>query len=195
MTQNIEYVDAVIVTRGDVDLTPIRATLWNFHNIVVWNNLVGPDMGPFGQFLAASYLANTTVVYMQDDDCTTKPLEIIAAWEPGKIVCNMGTQGHVKNYENRLDKLMGFGCCFEKRLIKETFDAYFKKYPIDRIAWREPGRIFTAMNHDKIKVVEVEFQNLPWATGSDRLYKQAEHLEMGNEAIRRVKEILWQTPV
>jgi hypothetical protein len=183
-------VAAVLVTRGNVDLSAIMGTLGGFGKVAVWDNSRYLNMGPFGQFLMASLLNNFEVVYFQDDDCTTDPAAIVAAWEPGKVVCNMGTQGHRANYEDRLDKLMGFGSCFEKAMIRPTFERYAKTYPIDRVLWREPGRIFTAMNHEKTKMVEVPFQNLPWAEGPDRLYRQPDHLEMRDEAIRRVKKVL-----
>ena len=187
---NPSQVDAVLVTKGDVDLQPIKNTLVSFKKIIICDNSKMLNMGPFGQFLLASMAYVSDVVYFQDDDCLTNPETIIQAWEPGKIVCNMGQQGHAANYINRIDKLMGFGSCFERSLIKPTFERYWRKYPIDRVTWREPGRIFTAMNHDKLKVVEVAFRNLPWAEGYDRLYRQPEHVEMGREAICRVREVL-----
>jgi hypothetical protein len=180
---------AVIVTRGNVDIQPIRNTLKRFKEVVVWDNSLGPNMGPFGQFLAACYLAKSSLVYFQDDDCVTSPTDIVAEWEPGKIVCNLGTDGHAANYANRTDKLMGFGSVFERRMIKSTFEKYWKQFPIDMVTWREPGRIFTAMNTDVVKVVAIPFRNLPWATGDDRLYKQTDHIKMGEEAIRRVAEV------
>ena len=186
-----DQICAVLVTRGDVDLQPIVDTLLNFKRVRTWDNSIYLNMGPFGQFLMASMMFDSEVLYFQDDDCTTDPEAIVAAWEPGKVVCNMGTKGHRKNYEDRLDKLMGFGSCFERSLIKPTFGRYWSKFPIDRVTWREPGRIFTAMNHDRIKVVEVSAEDLPWATAGDRLYKQPDHLEMRDEAIRRVKEVLF----
>lgn len=183
-------VDAVIVTKGDVNLYPIRQTLSHFEKVVVWDNSKGPNMGPFGQFLAATYLCSSRLVYFQDDDCTTSPDSIVSAWEPGKIVCNMGCEGHEKNYVNRKDKLMGFGSCFERELIKPTFEEFWKHYPIDYVTWREPGRIFTAMNHESIKVVNVPVCNLPWATDSDRLYRQADHISMKDSAVARVEKVL-----
>lgn len=186
-------VDAIIVTRGNVDVQPIKKSLTDFRSTIVWDNSQGPNMGPFGQFLAACYMAKSDVVYFQDDDCVTFPWEIVARWEPGIIVCNMGTSGHGANYLNRADKLMGFGSVFDKRLIKPTFEKYWDKFPIDRITWREPGRIFTAMNTGIVKVVTVPVRNLPWATADDRLYKQEEHNKMGEEAIRRVAEVTCQS--
>lgn len=178
-------VDAVIVTRGDVDIQPIRNTLRAFRKIVVWDNSKGPNMGPFGQFLAACYVATSDVVYFQDDDCVTLPEAIVGLWEPGEIVCNLGLDGHEANYANRPDKLMGFGSCFEYHLIKRTFEKFWEKFPIDHVTWREPGRIFTTMNREKVRVVNVKVTNLPWATLPNRLYNQPEHIPMRDLAVNR----------
>ena len=185
---DISQITPVIVTRGDVNLSEIAMSLKGFGLTFVWNNAHGPNMGPLGQFLAGCYFQTMQILYFQDDDCVTDPAEIAKHWEPGRIVCNMGTSGHVENYRNRPDKLMGFGSVFERDLIKPTFEKYLKVHPFDRVLWREPGRIFTAINRHLVDVVEVPVRNLPWATRDDRLYMQPEHQSMGNEAIRRVME-------
>ena len=86
------------------------------------------------------------------------------------------------NYEKEPDKLMGFGSVFEKALIRPTFERFWAQGPMDRVTLREPGRIFTAMNQSRIKLVDVPVRNLPWATGADRLYRQSDHMLMAQEA-------------
>ncbi len=44
------------------------------------------------------------------------------------------------------------------------------------------------MNRAIVKTVEIEVRNLPWAEGSDRLYKQPGHV-IGAEAARG--EVKW----
>lgn len=181
---------AVLVTHRNVDLSQIVQTLDCFEEVVVWDNEQGLNVGPLGRFLGALHLTKKRFVYMQDDDCTTIPQEIAGAWEPGKIVCNMGTAGHAANYENKLDKLMGFGSFFERSLIKPTFDRYLQLFSPDQILFREAGRIFTAINFKNTKVVEVPVKNLPWAEGDDRMYRQPGHLGAHAKALRMVQTIL-----
>ena len=139
----------------------------------------------------ASHLEGCPVVYFQDDDCVTSPAEIVAQWEPGKIVCNMPVSlGHRANYENQLDKLVGFGAVCERSLIKETFERYWKYFPIDELCLRECDRIFTGLNSERIKLVDVPVRHLPWATGEDRLYRQADHMSNTRLARERVKLVL-----
>jgi len=190
----------VIVTRGDVDLLEILATmpiLLGWHTRI-WDNSEQIDFGPFGQFLGAMprpksagrhSMRTSELVYFQDDDCVTDPTAIAAEHEPGRIVCNM-PQEFRANYEHQPDKLMGFGSCFERSLIRPTFEHYLRCFPIDPVLLREPGRIFTGLNQDRIKLVDVPKRDLPWATAPNRLYRQADHQWYAEEARRRVRFIL-----
>ena len=168
---------AVLVTKGNVPLDEIRRSLMQSDMFSsTWDNSKQLDFSVMGRYVQASRLEGCPVLYFQDDDCVTSPAEIVAQWEPGKIVCNMPVSlGHRANYENQLDKLVGFGAVCERSLIKETFERYWKYFPIDELCLRECDRIFTGLNSERIKLVDVPVRHLPWATGEDRLYRQAEH--------------------
>lgn len=187
---------AILVTRGNVPLDEIYWTIhdaphWSIAGSTLWDNSKTLNFGPFGQYVAAQADGVGELVYFQDDDCVTSPAEIVAQWEPGKIVCNMPIElGHRANYENQPDKLMGFGSVFERSLIKKTFERYWKYFPIDPVCLREPGRIFTGLNQERIKLVDVPVRHLEWATAPDRLYRQADHEIMAREARKRVNYIL-----
>lgn len=185
---------AVLVTRGNVPLDEIMNSFCPpfCGPTIVWNNAEHLNFGPFGQYIAAM-TDISPIVYFQDDDCVTSPAEIVAQWEPGKIVCNMPIAlGHRANYENQPDKLMGFGSVFERSLIKETFERYWKYFPIDPVCLREPGRIFTGLNQERIKLADVPVRHLEWATAPDRLYRQADHQDFAQNARFRVAEVLRQ---
>jgi len=173
-------------------LDEISASCGGFTNGLVWDNSFHLDFSVFGRYVAACREdKNEPLVYFQDDDCVTSPAEIVKQWEPGKIVCNMPVAlGHRANYENQLDKLMGFGSACERSLIKETFERYWKYFPIDQVCLREADRIFTGLNAARIKLVDVPVRNLEWATAPDRLYRQAEHSAKTKLARLRVLEVL-----
>ena len=186
---------AVLVTKGNVPLDEISDSIWHSFkgemSKEVWDNSVQLDFSVFGRYVSASQSVYTPLVYFQDDDCVTSPAEIVAQWEPGKIVCNMPVSlGHRANYENQLDKLVGFGAVCERSLIKETFERYWKHFPIDELCLRECDRIFTGLNSERIKLVDVPVRHLPWATGEDRLYRQADHERFTALARKRVKTVL-----
>lgn len=180
---------AVLVTKGNVPLDAILPTLlpYTWH---IWDNSKHLDFSVFGRYVAGQE-DTSPLVYSQDDDCVTDPAAIVKEWEPGKIVCNMPVSlGHRANYENQLDKLMGFGSVCERSLIKETFERYWRYFPIDPVCLREADRIFTGLNAEKIKLVDVPVRNLEWATAPDRLYRQPEHGAMLRLARWRVRQVL-----
>ncbi len=182
-------ISALIVTRGNVDLKDIKHTL-SFDELIVWDNSKRLfDLGPFGLYMAASE-AKGEVLYVQDDDCiVSKPWTIAEAWTPGRIVCNMG-QEYQQAYKNKRDKLMGFGSVFERSLIRPTFAQYLKHFHLDDVTLREPNRIFTALNSGRIDIVDIPITHMPYASDPDRLWKQPNHGQMRDEALRRVELVL-----
>lgn len=84
-------VTAVVVTRGDVDLTPVLDSI--IFETVVWDNLQHHiDLGSFGRYVAAVALTRTPVIYFQDDDCIVPPEAqeaLLGVYEPGLLVANM----------------------------------------------------------------------------------------------------------
>jgi hypothetical protein len=186
---------AILVTRGNVPLDEIVTSCQDqetFRNGVIWDNSKHLNFNVFGRYVAATQMQNLPVIYFQDDDCVTDPAAIVKQWEPGKIVCNMPIAlGHRANYENQLDKLMGFGSVCERSLIKETFERYWKYFPIDQVCLREADRIFTGLNAERIKLVDVPVRNLEWATAPDRLYREPGHQGFLGLARERVRAVLF----
>lgn len=100
-------VTAIIVTRGDVDLTDIIHSFFNEWEIIVWDNGVGhvrvypPHDGPslgtrlidskrlapaedlsvYGRYAAIEHASND-LIYVQDDDCIVRdPSLLVSAWK------------------------------------------------------------------------------------------------------------------
>ncbi len=85
---------------------------------------------------------------------------------------------------------MGFGSVFEKSLIRPTFARYLKHFQLDDVTLREPNRIFTALNHSRIDIVDVPITHMPYASDPDRLWRQPDHGQMRDEALRRCGLVL-----
>jgi hypothetical protein len=181
-------VTPVLVTRGDVPMEEVIASVALVGSACVWNNAQEPqDMGIWGQYRAAMERVTSPWVYFQDDDVITEPHNIVALRAPGVVVCNV-PQEHRPKLEGQLDTLMGFGSVFERRLIGETFGRYFRHFPEDEVCRREAPRIFTALN--KTQWVDVPKRDLPWATAPNRMYHQPNHGKMRDEARRRCAFVL-----
>jgi len=80
-------ISAVIVTRGDVDMSPILESL-PFDDIVVWDNSKREDLGLFGRYAAIAE-AKHDVIYTQDDDVLVDCFDQLEQdYRPGVLTTN-----------------------------------------------------------------------------------------------------------
>jgi len=99
VTYTLDDVTACIVTRGDVDLQPIRDSLI-FPHVIVWDNSRRPDHKTFGRY-AAAVEATTPLVYFQDDDVIVSAAAqqgLLERSNPGTVICNMSGDQHLWEY-------------------------------------------------------------------------------------------------
>jgi hypothetical protein len=78
-------VSAALVTRGDVDLSEILASIADagISDVHLWDNSQREDVSCFGRFLAAE-CAQNPFVYMQDDDLVAPIRELLAEYDPAR---------------------------------------------------------------------------------------------------------------
>lgn len=208
-------VSAVLVTRGDVDLSPIVSTflphlfsevvVWNndargnhapelqeraeaaAHVPVVWANTEGVDLVVYGRY-AAIRATRSAVVYVQDDDCVLPPAsldELVGAYEPGRLVANMPDPFRA-HYSYGDSCLVGFGGVFDVGLPAAAIDRFLVDV-VEPAATSDPvgnryapafmrccDVVFTALT--PMTWVDVAYENLPYATGPDRMYRQRDHV-------------------
>jgi hypothetical protein len=182
----IPHVSAVIVTRGNVDLSPILDGL-PFEDVMVWDNSKESDLLVYGRYEALRRVRND-VVYVQDDDCVLPPESISALVDahgevPGNhIVANM-PRPFREHYSDSC--LVGFGAVFERTMPRLAFNA-FRKFttglavieggepPSDDVFDRCCDVVFTTMYRQHW--LDVPYANLPWATAEDRMYRQPNHV-------------------
>ena len=195
-------ISPVIVTRGDHPLGKILTQFQApcFRPIVtVWDNSKQINLSVFGRYVGAM-AATDEWVYTQDDDVLTYPEAVVVAClgvvqalrndtRFDTIVCNMPPE-YQANYQGKPERLVGFGCVFHRDLAASTFNRYFAHFPIDALFLRECDRIFTGLNQDRVVVVDVGIEHLPWARDEGRLYRQAEHAQSVAEACRRIQYVL-----
>jgi len=115
-------VSACLVTRGDLDLTPILDTL-PYDDIVVYDNSKREDAGIYGRYLA-TLEAKHDVIYTQDDDLlVTCHTELAAAYKPGVLTVN---------YPEPYDiPWVARGALFDRWLPALAFARYFAHHPKD----------------------------------------------------------------
>ena len=103
-------VSAIIVTRGDVDMKPILASLPEEWDVIVWDNGAGsvskrtpwnglarivtgkgelPDLSVYGRYAAIEH-ATGDLIYVQDDDCiVSDPRAIVDQWYESEALIQM----------------------------------------------------------------------------------------------------------
>jgi hypothetical protein len=199
-------VTAIIVTRGDVDLTPILDSLPVEWERIVWDNgyhgwphvnhykdgndwrpdgVPGEvhDLSVYGRYAAIQYASND-LIYVQDDDCVVSdPGRVMWHWlnQPNAqaVVCNMPPQFRYGFYEEHA--LVGFGAAFHRDAPEEAFSTFWEAVTLGPLG--PTGTDFFNRTCDVVftaltprVLVDVPYEDLSWATADDRMYRQPQHL-------------------
>lgn len=172
-----KYVSAVIVTRGDVDLGPCLKPILG---VGIEEIVIRRGVGGVWERYEAARAATRHFIYTQDDDCVVNVASILAACDPEQaefVTCNMPMDRRVE-YSDGI-ALMGFGCVFH-RVHLQTFAPNCS----DPLMRREADRWFTGMN--RLKLIDMPFEHLPWAHGADRMGRQLNHGDDLREIRKRI---------
>lgn len=170
-------VSAVLVTRGDVDITEILNSL-PFDDVVVWNNSERDDLSCYGRFAGVAE-AKHDWIYVQDDDLIVPVPALLDAWDGGRgIVANKPPAEEWR--------FLGCGALFHRDLV--NFDRYHARYPGDPEFNRTADVVF-AYQHP-YRSVWVGYTDLPWQTADNRMYRQSGHYTVRNEARARTLALM-----
>lgn len=126
-------VTACLVTRGDQP-EAMRRILDSliFENVEVWDNsTTGNDLKTAGRYMAAE-LADTEIVYFQDDDVIVPRATqeaLLEAYEPGVVVAVWGHGENPDGYDD-LPLVCG-GAILDRRLCREAILRYAQHQPLD----------------------------------------------------------------
>jgi hypothetical protein len=171
-------VSAIIVTRGDVDLSPCLSSI-DADEVIIRRG-----HGGVWERWEAAMSARHDVVYVQDDDCAVDYAGVIAAYESPRVTCNM-LNSHRGDYLDGI-ALVGWGCVFHKTRLS-AFAQYLMKFPEDEIFRREADRVFTGLN--PVKLIDLGVHHLRQAFGADRMGREARHGDDLKEIRRRIATV------
>lgn len=166
----VDDVVAILVTRGDCDLSSILKSLI-FPRRIIWDNSTKEaDMGAFGRYLACAQIDAGPVCYFQDDDCIVEPEDqarLVEEYQPGVLTVLMP--------ESRTDYtdtvLIGWGSICDSVLPWEAF-----------VRWRRAGhdlfsREFQVVGCDfvfpmlsRTRRLDAEHTDLPHAHAPNRTW-------------------------
>ena len=177
-------VSAVLVTKGGTDIWPIQERIKGFGQMRDWNNsFEQEDQKVYGRYLAATRFCGCDYIYVQDDDCLVDAERLCAEYQPGELLCNVQAS-HARFYADIRMSLVGWGAILPRSMI--DFSRYLEKWPLDDLFLRECDRVFTRLNYDKLRVVDIGVEHLPHAYGQDRMGTEARHGRDLEEIKRRL---------
>lgn len=170
-------VSACLVSRSPID-PQIMKSLEGFGEIIIGEG----NHGVYGRYEAIKQ-AKFDTVYTQDDDCLVGIDRLLGEWD-GHFVVNFN-RWRVPEYPNNM-VLIGWGAIFKKDLIN-VLDKYTDRWGFDPLFMRECDRVFTGLN------THVNFfgdrDDLPTASGTDRMCAEAKHWDYLAEVKKRVYEL------
>jgi hypothetical protein len=176
MALDARDVSAVLVTRGDVDISTILNSL-PFDDVVVWDNSQREDLKCYGRFAAITE-CKYDHIYVQDDDVLVPVAELLRKYDGKGIHAN-----------RRLDeqyRFLGLGAIFPRRFVN-VFYKYLAAHPKDEDFYRAADVVFTEMN--PYHSVWLGYLDFPWATADNRMYKQPDHYRVRNKLIARARAL------
>lgn len=189
---------AVIVTRGDVELEPILASLRavpRIVDLVVWDNSRNLDLKVWGRHEALRGV-DTRVVYSQDDDIVYTPEaidRILDAYVPGLAVGCMypewSAQAERSGIPGGYADLVypGSGAVYDRETPLVAAARYLEHHPEDEFfrLWCDAviGVLAPTAAHGE------RFEILPAAYGADRLSRRPNAVKDKREAILRARRI------
>lgn len=178
-------VSAVLVTRGNVDMTAILYSIAaaGITDVVIWDNAKRDrDLSCYGRYEAIKEARNP-VIFHQDDDLTVPIAALLAEYDPvadrDAIVCN-----------NRAEEewlLTAMGALFHRDL-GDCFSRYIELYGFDADFCRVSDVIF-AYQHPYRRVV-LGYEDLPWHSqvGSS-MYLEHDHYYVRERALARTRAL------
>lgn len=193
---------AVVVSRMDYSLGPVIDSIARLADEII---VVRGHDGIWERWDAVTR-AKHEMVYTQDDDAVVAVADVIAAYEPGLVTCNM-PPAHRADYPDDI-ALVGWGCVFDRSLVWErrsassepqeldfmgAFEDYFdwceevgerRHLAHDAIFKRECDRVFTGLS--RLKLIDVERTHLKQATHASRMGREPKHGACLQEIRRRI---------
>ena len=177
-------VSAVLVTRGNVDMTQILESIAaaGITDIVMWNNAERPNLSCYGRY-AGIIEAKNEFIFHQDDDLLSPVADVLAAFDPRE-------DRHTIVANNRADeewRLTAIGSLFHRDLA-DCFDGYLSRYGFTHDFCRVSDVVF-AYQHPYRRVV-LGYEDLPWhSEPGSSMYLEEGHYAVRIRARDRVLEI------
>lgn len=170
-------VSAVIVTRGDVDVSTIVNSM-PFDQTVVWDNSKELDFQCYGRF-AGIARCKSDYIYVQDDDILVPVAELLRRYDGEGVLAN--------RKPDETYRFLGVGALFHRSAV-DAFDKYLAVYPADHDFHRAADVVFAELN--PYRSVWLGYAEFEWSRADNRMYKQPGHYEVRDKLIARARSLV-----
>ncbi len=181
-------ITAIIPTRGNVDMAPCLEML-PYGQVIVWDNSQRDhDLKPFARY-AAIPEATRPIIYWQDDDVIFhEHHKLLAAYERGRVICNMDQSWIEGAGYDEIVAMLGAGSLCDATLPEKIFDYYLAEHPWDDDVLVEADFIFGTLS--PWKRIDVGYETRPFTDDPDRLYTQPWQQKRKWKIINRCQEMI-----
>lgn len=178
-------VAACLVTRGNVPMDEIIESLPPEWEVVVWDNSKRENLGVYGRY-AAIGLTDAELIYVQDDDAVLEreSLDALvnrAMMMPAALFANMPERFR-PHYPDSC--LVGFGAAFGRDLPARAFERIERDPPFFNLTC---DVFFTTLTERYL--LDLPYRDRPFASDSDRMWKQADHVPMRSAALAEARAL------
>lgn len=183
---NLSQITAVVVTRGDRDITPVLDSLRGFGEVLM--PIGAPGLCVYARWQAAAQAKCETVAVVDDDTIVDWDALLAAHRFRGDcaITCNM-PQRWRKGYEGTGISLVGFGAILPRSAAMAGFVSYNAAgLPGDEVFLRECDRVWSYAMRHQIHWADVPIKQMDYSTAPDRMYLQSRVGEDYREIRRRL---------
>jgi hypothetical protein len=164
-----------------------------FREVLVWTNTAADNRMLYGRYLAAAEAAYE-VVYTQDDDCRVDNIaDLLDGFDGERLICGMTARSRPR-YEKMVQgtaqaALLGWGAVFRREWIR-VLDPYLEKFGADPLFLREADRVFTVLLNRSHVMLPAAIQDFRCAHEPSALWRQPDHWQLLDEAVRRAAGLL-----
>jgi hypothetical protein len=192
----LDFVDEVVVWHNGPHEQP-KLPMGGKCTMLAW----GENKFVYARFLALRFCQHNIILTV-DDDCLVKNWRAILdehLSHPEVVTAGL-TPGHYNADKNNRwrtchEILLGWGACFDKRLVEPTLAKYIDVHGHDEILHRKADRLFTMLLNRHHNVLKADAEELPLARDDDvALYRREDHYPLTIEARRRAWKILGMSP-
>ncbi len=188
-----DQVAAVIVTKGDVDLSPVLDSLLDYAEVVIWDNSTLRDEKTHGRAQGV-YLTDSAYIWSQDDDIIHSPENqhaILAAYKPGVLTGCMWPEWSLGAYQQGIEQgyddlvFPGSGSIADRGIYGDAIASYLAHFPVDDFfrLWCDTIVGIIAPT----KQLDIRFEALPCAEDDNRMCNLPNAVRDKTEAINRAR--------